>query len=318
MSTNIFSKLLDNRLAVLKRNFDNIITSNDDSIMVGKLTEAYFNNAIKDFLPNHIEITNGWIHDEKDFKGHERDIIIYDTTKAPAFLFTAGNGIVPLCSVLFDIQIKKTLKKQSINEANKKFINGKHINGLFSIYGENILHNYIDNHNNALYKPTIKILSSEQDGLYYFVIFRKKYSELYTERMFINEITKEFIKNNPKAANKDLLIRAFNINKKLENMYISICEWRKYLSSSNIKGFTVLLLRNFYKEDIYKYISEEPIKQKIISRTFLDNYGKIIAGPEVDYEKGVDENIEKILKNIKIGCAFDKKGNVSLVTTMKQ
>lgn len=319
MSNRIFSKLLDDRIETLKNNLENLITSNNDPIMIGKLTEAYFNNAIKDFLPNHIEMTNGWIHDEKEFKGHERDIIIYDTTKAPAFLVSAGSGIVPLCSVLYDIQIKKSLGKQSIHEASKKFIDGRHFNGLLSLNGKRLLHDYIETDSTVCFKPKIKILSSEQDGLYYFIVFKTRYSELYTDKMFIKEIAEEFIKNNPRAAKQDLLIRAFNINRQLENMYFTTCEWRKYSSSSNLKGFAVFLLRQFYREDIYKYITEDPLVEKTISRTILEHEGNIIYGPKINHEKnGVEEKLSNILRNIKIACDFDKKGNVRLSATMKK
>lgn len=287
MSEYMLSKLLDDRLEILMRDLKQFTPkkSKKDPNLDGKITEAYFNNAIKDFLPKNIEITNGWLTDEKEIKCHERDIIIFDTNKAPAFLFSAGYGIIPLCSVLYDIQIKKSLGKKTLIEELEKFVKGKHINGIFSISGENLFKDYIETYSSAFSDPIIKILSSEEDGLYQFVKTEKKYSDFLTEKDFVNLIAKDFIKDNPQVANKRIMIRVLDMKKRLDNMRITYCEWKKYTCQSNMKGFATLLLQSLYNEEVSKYLTEKPLKPITVTRAIFDNENKMIMDrPYIDLE----------------------------------
>lgn len=302
MSDYIFSKLFDEHIEILVRTIGNIKKNNKgDTSLTGTYTECSFRNLLNNFIPQNIEISNGWIIDEKGDKGNERDIIIYDKNKAPAFLFSAGVGMIPQCSVLFDIQIKTTLNtKKDIRDAIKQIRPGNHYNAILSVYGKDQLKRYIEIDDNYFYNPKIKVFSSEQDSLYYFVTYKIKYSSLFPKGHFINAVESQLNKKLPKEALFPFILNGINVDQALDKT-LKVCEWRRSKYKSNIKGFVSRLLDTLYRGNVSRYLYDENIPtDRPVIRALFYNENTLVNGSIIkNLKDGIDDfNTENLLCSI--------------------
>lgn len=293
MGDYIFSKLFDDFFEIQKLNINAIKTQDTDidRTLTGKYSECLFTYIIKNFLPSNIEIANGWIVDEQGDKTYERDIIIYDRNKAPVFLFNIGTGMIPQCSVLYDIQIKTTLNDSDrFCKTIKKFKEGPYKNAIFSIFGKNQLQSYIKLDKNYILNPKIKILSSEEDAVYYFKTREIKYSDIFSKEKIFKKIKNQYVIEE-NAVPKRLIINNIDVDEALDKT-LKINEWRQIKCNTKIKAFTKMLLDELYEDGISKYLNDKKdFIDKPVIRAIFDSNNNLVEGSLFkDLEQGLTDN----------------------------
>lgn len=298
--------MLEHDLEVWIKNV-NCLKENSDGHIKGTYAESILRNILKKFIPSNLSISNGWIIDEQGNRSEERDILVYDRNLAPSFLFDAGIGIIPLDSLLYDIQVKCSLTEKTLKSAFEKFDIKSPRNAILSVQGNNLLEHYLKIDKDALIAPRIKILSSESDSYYYWQVQHKKYSDVFTKDNILKSVA---LSMNIKELNVEfpnITINGLDL-KTLETQSIKIYEWTKIKTTPNAKGFIVGFLNTLYQKNVSNYIldSKESLEGKTVVRTFCDNDNNILFS-----EQNLVDGIPK--PNISFSCKFENgKAIVSL------
>lgn len=304
MSDSIFSQLLDNELEVFIKNTD-LFPADKSGHLKGIHVEATFRNIVRKFVPQGLEVSNGWIFDENGNKSEERDILIYNPRKAPRFLFEAGVGIIPLASVCYDIQIKSKLTPKIIESTYKKFNNKVARNVLIAIKGTNLLENYLKIDQNALVSPKICVMSSEEDKYYFFHVRKVKYSDIFTKERFLQEIANNGIKIN----SDKITLNGLDLNR-LDEYSFTIFQWQSFKFKYNVKSFFIGLVNTLFKNSTGNYITnstEDSIGQ-VLTRTLTDHNGNILK-QEINLTDGLPEEY------FSFSCQID---NGNPIVTLKE
>ncbi|MBQ3297406.1 MAG: hypothetical protein IJG97_01230 [Bacilli bacterium] len=111
---------------ILKNIFDNLEQSlySDMSIRIehnledGKYREYLVTKVLQKIIPSKYSITNGFIIDSDNNISQEMDVIIYDKNYVPPF-FDETYTVVPIEAVIAVIQVKTTLKSDTLNDSIK-------------------------------------------------------------------------------------------------------------------------------------------------------------------------------------------------------
>ena len=115
----IYGEILDTEIELVLA-MNNKLSSKDNGHLKGTAFEHSFRSLLAKFTPHNIDVSRGWILYPDGTQSEERDFLVYDKKKAPAFLFDYSTGIIPLLSILYDIQIKSSLSAKTIKDAYLK------------------------------------------------------------------------------------------------------------------------------------------------------------------------------------------------------
>lgn len=282
MNSNIFSQLLENELEIFIKNAK-LFQSGVDGNLKGAYAEATFRNIVKKIVPSELEVSNGWIYDELGNKSEERDILVYNPSNAPRFLFEIGVGIIPLSSICYDIQIKSSLSLKRIREAYDKFDDRCPHNALISVKGSNLLKDYLKVDKKALSNPKIEILSSEEDLYYFFSIKKIRYSDVFTKELFLQQLEEKGIK----IQARKISLNGLDLDK-LEEKTFTICQWQSFSLPYKVKGFFIGMLNTLYGNNAGKYIidSNQVANEKILTRVIMDNDHNVLR-KEINLRDGL-------------------------------
>ncbi len=286
MSESIFCKILNDDLERWIKNVD-ILKDNSDGHIKGVYAEITLKDILRKFIPQNLSISNGWIIDEKGQRTDERDILIYDRNLAPSFLFDISTGIIPISSILYDIQVKCSITENKLKEAMAKFSNRIERNALLSVHGSHLLEKYLNIDEDGLIHPKIQILSSEDDAYYFWTVQYKKYSEVFTKDNILTELSKHIQVKKLEVESPYFTINNVNL-KDLETKYIKIYEWHRIKNTPNIKGFIVGLLNTLYKNNVSDYIVEKnnALIGEVVTRVCCDDEGNILVS-EQNFSTGI-------------------------------
>lgn len=86
----------------------------------GILRELFLKDLLNFFLTSQFSACSGHIIDSNGEQSSQQDIIIFDNRVLPAFIREQNVGFVPAESVLATIEVKSTLKKEDLLNANGK------------------------------------------------------------------------------------------------------------------------------------------------------------------------------------------------------
>ena len=84
----------------------------------GKYREYLVTKVLQKIIPSKYSITNGFIIDSDNNISQEMDVIIYDKNYVPPF-FDETYTVVPIEAVIAVIQVKTTLKSDTLNDSIK-------------------------------------------------------------------------------------------------------------------------------------------------------------------------------------------------------
>lgn len=289
---NIYNKLINNELDSLIKNIENF-SSNTDGHVKGVFVESTLRNLIKKFIPKIYDVSNGWIIDENFKRSDERDILIFDRNKAPTFLFDIGVGFIPLISLIYDIQIKTSLSKETISKAIAKYNEKIPINVLLALKGKDLLRQYKDIDENYLINPKIKVISSEEDYYYFWRVESFSYWKIFGINFLKN--------NNIDIKSKDKVkMNGEYLKELLDNKYIKKYEWIKVKRTHNIEGFIVGLLNTLYNDsNVSKYILDKDDKfiGQIVTQIYCDDKNNKLY-EEVNFDTGITSNNKSFILHI--------------------
>lgn len=290
----IFSDILDQELSLILE-LNNKLSNEDDGHIKGTALEVRLNSLLSRFLPSNINIARGWIIDSMGNRTAERDCLIYDTNKAPAFLFDGGTGIIPLISILYDIQIKSKLTEKTIRQAFEKFDNRINNNALIGNKGNNILDIYEKIDPKFYENPKIKILLSEDSGYYFFNVEEKYFKEIFDFENSIKINDKSF-KITPNSDKSKININGFNLEE-LGNKKIKICRWGEFelIDMSKLKGFFIGLSNTLYRStEIGSYLCKTNSAIRFHSIVIFDQDNNIISKKKIGEKNADIENINNL------------------------
>ncbi len=84
----------------------------------GQLREILIQDFLRPLLPPQLGIAHGVIVSSENQQSREQDIIIYDKALAPPAFVDAVNGVVPVDSVLYTIEVKSTLDLDELRKTH--------------------------------------------------------------------------------------------------------------------------------------------------------------------------------------------------------
>lgn len=85
----------------------------------GELREIFVSNVLKSFLTSQFGIGTGIIINQENEQSRQTDIVIYDNRILPPFIKEQEKGVYPAQSVIATIEVRTTLDKGGIEEANE-------------------------------------------------------------------------------------------------------------------------------------------------------------------------------------------------------
>ena len=298
----IFGDILDQEISLILE-LNNHLSGIGEGHIKGTALEVRFGSLLKRFLPNNVNFARGWTIDGNGNKSDERDYLLYDTIKAPAFLFDTGTGIIPLISVLYDIQIKSKLTLGTIKQAYEKFDSRIANNVLIGNQGRDILKIYSEIDNLFYINPKINILLSEASGYYFFSIVEKSFNEIFD---FENNIrlNNSPLKIDPSYDKTKIKLNGISLEE-LSNKKIKICRWVEGIlpDSSKLKSFFIGLSNTLYKSNVGEYLSEKNGAIKYLSLLILDHEDNIILEKKLGEKNADIQN----LKNVNLSLKRDGK-----------
>ena len=302
MKNTIYIDMLDKKIEVFIELFKKI-KPEDSGQMRGTYTEGIFRQLLTDFLPENIEVSHGWRIDKNQIISNERDILLYDKTSFPPFLFSMGTGIVPLTSIRYDIEVKSTLSPKSIKDCIGKFDKNCPNNALISLKGNDIFKHYIEIDKNAIKKiPIVKLLCSNDDACYYWQVQEVNAFDEHKQQLMNN-----LVSSHPNGVDLKSFLSAIyinNINIHPRNQRIICCEWLKF-DKNPIKMFHLNVLKDVFNknQNVIEYLaSQEEQDCKVISRSVLGIRGEVLF-----HEYSPEGNLDKECEII-ITSGFNKKG----------
>ena len=273
----IYGDILDKEIQLVLE-MNKKLSGKDSGHIKGTAFEHSFRNLLSKFTPENINISRGWILHPDGTQSDERDFLVYDKSRAPAFLFDNSTGIIPLLSILYDIQVKSSLTPKRIKESYEKVDKKIPYNVLICNNGCNLLKEYSKIDPGFLTNPAIIALSSENDGYYCFNIEKQKFREILSKENLIKgikESTNINIKLNDEDIENKLTINKHKVNDLL-NYEISICKWYKYQSNeTSLKAFITGFANTLYKTAIGQYLSKE-CNAVVQSIAILDHNNNLI------------------------------------------
>ena len=80
----------------------------------GSSREDVLKFYIKQLLPERFAVGNGVVTDVNGAQSKQQDFFVHDAFNSPIFLHTESSSIVPVESVYATIEVKSTLKKDTI------------------------------------------------------------------------------------------------------------------------------------------------------------------------------------------------------------
>lgn len=86
----------------------------------GRIREIALNNLFKPLLIDSIAIGTGKIIDSNSSQSHETDLIIYNKNILPPLFYNDFNGLFPIESCLYTIEVKSTSSVKNIKDAISK------------------------------------------------------------------------------------------------------------------------------------------------------------------------------------------------------
>ena len=302
----IFSDILDQEISLIL-NLNNQFAGEQDGHLKGTALEVRLNSLLTRFLPSNISLARGWIVDNTGNRSDERDCLLYDTTKAPAFLFDSSTGMIPLISILYDIQIKSKLTEKTIRQAYEKFDKRIPHNTLIGNKGKDILKVYEKIDPNFYESPKIHILLSENSGYYVFDVKEKTFDEIFDFEKSITIDNRGSLKIDYNYDKNKIIINGIKLSE-LCKKKIKICQWIEYSSKdiSKLKGFFIGLSNTLFKTNIGQYLNNKDGTIKYHSLVIFDHNNNIIV------KKKMGEYITDTQDIGKIQMCLNEEGNIEL------
>lgn len=118
-----------------KLSIDYELTSHIDHMGVrGGSREDVLKYYIKQLLPERFAVGNGVVTDVNGTQSKQQDFFVYDAFNSPVFLHTESSSIIPVESVYATIEVKSTLKKETLIQSleNIKSVKGLEITVLLN------------------------------------------------------------------------------------------------------------------------------------------------------------------------------------------
>jgi hypothetical protein len=92
-------------------------------VLKGQLCEIVMRDLLRPLLPADIAVGTGVVVTADDIQSRQQDVLLIDKSIVPPIVFEGATGIFPVESVLFAIEVKKTLNARelasSIESANE-------------------------------------------------------------------------------------------------------------------------------------------------------------------------------------------------------
>ncbi len=302
----IFSELLNQEISLILE-LNNKLNNPNDGHIKGTVLEARLYSLLRKFLPNNIDVVRGWITDEQGQRSDERDCLIYDKSKAPAFLFDNSTGIIPLLSILYDIQIKSKLTEKTIRQAYEKFDNRVVHNALIGNNGTNILKIYENIDPNFYESPKIQILLSEKSSYYVFQTFYKDFDDIFDFNNSIQFDDGRTFKVSSESDKRKITINGINLQE-LCKKKVKICRWTEYpaINSPNLKTFFIGMSNTLYHSSVGVYLTDENENIKYLSLLVLDHNNNVI------YKKKIGEKLADSPTINNLNLTLSQDGEVKL------
>jgi hypothetical protein len=124
----------------------------------GQLCEIVTRDLLRPLLPEYIGVGTGKVISAYDQKSLQQDIVIFDKSILPPFLFDGATGVFPIESVLFTIEIKAKLTSQQLKRAIDNAVQLSSLDILSGIYNE-----AGEYKSSLLFRPISAILAFESD-----------------------------------------------------------------------------------------------------------------------------------------------------------
>lgn len=131
MPNNLFRQRALSLIEAAKREFLEI-TEIDHPGLRGRVREIAVERLIRPFLPAPFDIGTGKIVDANGKQSSETDVIIYSRDILPSIMYSERDGLFPIESTFFSIEIKSRLTSVELNDAIKK---AERLAGLDYLYG---------------------------------------------------------------------------------------------------------------------------------------------------------------------------------------
>ena len=302
----IFSNILDQEISLIL-DLNNQFSNEQDGHIKGTALEVRLNSLLTRFLPSNVSLARGWIVDNEGNRSDERDCLLYDKTKAPAFLFDCNTGMIPLISILYDIQIKSKLTEKNIRQAFEKFDNRIPHNALIGNKGKDILKIYEKIDPYFYESPKIHILLSENSGYYVFNIEEKTFDEIFDFENSITIENKGSFKFDYNYDKNKIIINGIKLSE-LCKKKIKICRWAEYSSKdvSKLKVFFIGLSNTLFKTNIGKYLHNKDGIIKYHSLVLFDHNNNIF------FKRKLGESTADVQDVGKVQMCLNQEGNIEL------
>jgi len=102
----------------------------DHPALKGKMREHGIGKFLKGFLPSYYDIGSGEITDSIGYTSNETDIIIYNNSRLPPYLFSDQTGIFPVESCEYAIEVKSCLTAVELRSSISKAKNIRNLRPL--------------------------------------------------------------------------------------------------------------------------------------------------------------------------------------------
>jgi hypothetical protein len=120
MANKIFKDLIKNDVSKLIKT-SQAVSGIKQSVLKGTFREFGLDSLLTNYLPFGWDTGKGQIHDYKGNQSSEVDLIIYKKNILPPFLFSEKNGLFPIESCLYAVEIKTISNSEELKTTIDKF-----------------------------------------------------------------------------------------------------------------------------------------------------------------------------------------------------
>jgi len=170
----VFADYFDGKIEQLLSNVEQCSQPEDGHIK-GTIVELSLKELYKSLIPSFYDVSRGWIINSDGEKTDERDILIYDRRKAPVFMLDSSTGLLPIETILSDVQVKTSVRSSGVKKCieKSKKLGRIDYSTLFAVkaeIGSNTVLEEFSKHDGKFYlDPAFNTIVIGSHGFYFFV-----------------------------------------------------------------------------------------------------------------------------------------------------
>lgn len=109
----------------------------------GRIREIAVNDLLKPFIPGDCDIGKGKVVDCQGNQSKEVDVVIYNRNILPSLLYSESEGIFPIESCIYAVEIKSTLRAADVRDAiemAKSMESMRYVSGIYDEFDKPVQH----------------------------------------------------------------------------------------------------------------------------------------------------------------------------------